>query len=86
MFEEEQRLGKGNTLSDSKTLDKLLLGSSSLPQSKVVRRNNQTGKRPVSAYNAKTIYSDSDRSVSTMISHLRFIDQALYQDINILNS
>ena len=58
MFEEEQRLGKGFTISDEKELDHLLLGA-----------NKKSGihgintKRPLSAYNAKCT-SESDRYIS----------------------
>ena len=55
MFEEEQRIGKGFTISDEKELDQMLLGANK--SSGIQGLNN---KRPLSAYNAKTT-SESDR-------------------------
>ena len=55
MFEEEQRIGKGFTISDEKELDQILLGANK--SSGLQGLNN---KRPLSAYNAKTT-SESDR-------------------------
>ena len=52
MFEEEQRIGKGFTISDEKELDQILLGAN--------KSSSIGNKRPVSAYNAKTT-SESDR-------------------------
>ena len=55
MFEEEQRLGKGFTISDERELDQILLGANR--QNEIPTINN---KRPLSAYNAKT-NSENDR-------------------------
>ena len=54
MFEEEQRIGKGFTISDEKELDQILLGAN--------KSSSIGNKRPVSAYNAKTT-SESDRYI-----------------------
>ena len=48
MFEEEQRLGKGSSISDAKDLDRILLGTT-----------KPVGKRPLSAYNAKSNYESN---------------------------
>ena len=50
MFEEEQRLGKGFTISDERELDQMLLGAS--------KKSGPNNKRPVSAYNAKSTYEN----------------------------
>ena len=59
MFEEEQRIGKGFTISDEKELDQILLGAN-----KSSAIHGIGNKRPVSAYNAKTT-SESDRYILT---------------------
>ena len=57
MFEEEQRLGKGFTISDERELDQLLLGAN-----KKCGTQGINSKRPLSAYNAKST-SESDRYI-----------------------
>lgn len=60
MFEEEQRLGKGFNISDAKELDQLLLGATKKSGIQGMSRNGEYGKRPLSAYNAKST-SESER-------------------------
>ena len=60
MFEEEQRLGTGSNISDAKELDRILLGTTKTSGNNVVGRNGEYGKRPLSAYNAKSV-SESER-------------------------
>ena len=59
MFEEEQRLGKGFKLCDAKELDRILLGTAKSCRNLTIGKNGESGKRPLSAYNAKTIPDDS---------------------------
>ena len=65
MFEEEQRLGKGFTISDERELDQLLLGANK--KSGIQGINS---KRPLSAYNAKST-SESDRYISLWLIFLQ---------------
>ena len=55
MFEEEQRLGKGFKLCDARELDQILLGTATSCHNLAIGKNGESGKRPLSAYNAKTI-------------------------------
>ena len=55
MFEEEQRLGKGFKLCDARELDQILLGTAASCRNLTTGKNRESGKRPLSAYNAKSI-------------------------------